>query len=67
MTIEEFEAQIQSLLTDDEGNLEESLRLYPHLDGCFGASFRGEAIPCEGRPWNEALDAIVEYIKQART
>lgn len=71
MTIDEFEREVNRLLkyTEDgfppiSGFLEDSLELFVHIDGCLGCRFRGELIPCEGVPWRESLQIIVDHIKK---
>jgi hypothetical protein len=69
MQMAEFEKQITEILgyQDDEGHwLDEALQIYPAMDGCLSATYRGEGIPCEGYSWEEALDEIVKYIKKHR-
>lgn len=66
MQMNEFQDKVNEILTfkDEDGIewLEESLNIYPVMDGCMSASFRGELIPCEGVPWDEALDEIVRHL-----
>ena len=69
MDMREFEKAYNNLCTikDDKGVqwLEESLKIYPLMDGCLGASFRGEAIACEGVDWDVALELIIQHIEDA--
>jgi hypothetical protein len=68
MNINEFEKQITEILTyhDEDGinMIEESLKIYIHLDGCLGATFRKMGIPCEGCSWEDALGIIVNFIRR---
>lgn len=66
MQMNEFEEKVNNILAfqdeDGESWIEDSLEMHNDLDGCLSASFRGEAILCEGLPWDEALDEIVRHL-----
>ena len=64
MDILEFEKRIKAVLRKDEDGLyDEELELFLHKDGCLGCKFKGESIPCEGLPWDDALARIIEYVE----
>ncbi len=70
MRIEEFGEKIWELVDKDEESggllMLDDLNMWLHADGCLGASFNKVAIPCEERPWDEALDVIYEHIKKIK-
>jgi len=68
VTIEEFEAQVKAIIPKDKDCpglfVSRKLTIGLCLDGCLSAGYEGKGIPCEGRSWAEALDIIVEHIRE---
>ena len=67
MDIDQFESDITKLLTivDDDGIsvIAEDLEIYPALDGCLSAKYKGKSIPCEAPRWADSLGIIADTIR----
>lgn len=70
MKINQFQQKLFALFERDEMGLYQDIdgkiELYPHMDGCSGCRYGDELVPCEGMPWENALDIIIEFIKKRR-
>ena len=64
MDIETFESAVNALLKKDDetGLFTDTLEMRVLEDGCLGALFNNEVIPCEGMPWSESLRVIIAFI-----